>query len=395
MSTTFFANDLHPRAMARALDVAACAAIVRRALTCPRPAGRVTLDDPPLLPPLCLREVASPVTASRISASLSPGSFDSTMRKLLFPLLALPVVAVVALAGCSSGATLDGASCRTGAECASGVCLASGTCDPAPLRDGGLTPGDGSPPLAGDGGACVPNADGRVDRNEFPVRAGLRATYTYATNVAVDLAGVTTGTETRWNLRGPFASDTTRVVDVQAPAGKWWAAAFPSASYALALGASGDLLGVFTLGATELALAGVVSPSDGATKTLLAYDPAPVFLRFPLRVGESWTSTSEVSGTAQGLAIGPLTGTQYTESYTNSVDAAGTLEVPFGTFSVLRVVSSITRRNLAGLPIASLPDRRSVAFVAECFGTVASATSAGGETRALFTTVAELQRLAP
>jgi hypothetical protein len=392
MSTTFFANDRSPSAIARAIDLAACAAIVRRALVSPTPHARASDDDERALSALSLRDVASPVTSPRISASLSSRTVDRPMRTVLFPLLAL---SLAALAGCSSETSLEGASCRTGAECASGVCLASGTCEPAPLTDGGLGPGDGAPPLSGDSGACVPNADGRIDRAEFPVRAGLRATYTYGTNVAIDLAGITTGTETRWNFKGPFTSDTTRVVDVQAPAGKWWAAAFPSASYALTLGASGDLLGVFTLGATELALAGVVSPSDGATKTQLAYDPAPAFLRFPLRVGDSWTSTSTVTGTAQGLAIGPLTGTQYTETYATTVDAAGTVEVPFGTFKVVRVLTSLTRRNQAGLPIATLPDRKTVAFVAECFGTVASATSAGGETRALFTTASELQRLAP
>lgn len=392
MSATFFANDRHPAAIARAIDLAACAAIVRRALERPALPSRFSVDDEPAFSALDLRGVDSPMTPPRFSANLSPRSVDSTMRTALFPLLAL---SLAALGGCSSEATLDGASCRTGAECASGVCLASGTCEPAPLTDGGLTPGDGAPPLSGDASACVPNADGRIDRAEFPVRPGLRATYTYASNVAVDLAGVTSGTETRWNFKGPFASDSTRVVDVQAPAGKWWAGAYPNASYVLTLGASSDLLGVFTLGATELTLAGVVSPSEGTTKTQLAYDPAPAFLRFPLRVGDSWTTTSTVTGTAQGIAIGPLTGTQYTEAYATTVDAAGTVEVPFGTFKVVRVLTSLTRRNQAGLPIATLPDRKTVAFVAECFGTVASATSAGGETRALFTTAAELQRLAP
>lgn len=391
MNTPSPANDQSYGGLERAIELAACAAIVRRALATP-PHGPVTLDDEPAVPALRLRDLASPVTPHRFSANLSARTVERPMRTVLTSFLALTLVAPT---GCSSETTLDGASCRTGAECASGVCLASGTCEAAAPSDGGLNPGDGAPPLAGDSGACVPNGDGRIDRVEFPVRAGLRATYTYATNVAVDLTGVTTGTETRWNFKGPFANDTTRVVDVLAPTGKWWAAAFPSASYALALGAAGDLLGVFTLGASELSLVGVVSPADSATKTQLAYDPAPAFLRFPLRVGDSWTTTATVGGTAQGLAIGPLTGTQYTETYATTVDAAGSVEVPFGTFKVVRVLTSLTRRNQAGLPIATLPDRKSVAFVAECFGTVASATSNGGETRALFTTASELQRLAP
>lgn len=392
MSTTFFANDRSPLAMARAIDLAACAAIVRRALVTPPATGALSAADELPGSTLSLRDLATPVTAPAASANLPFRPSGHAMRSALFPLVAL---SLASLLGCSSQTTLEGASCRTGAECASGVCLASGTCEPAAPTDGGLTPGDGAPPLSGDAGACAPNNDGRIDRTEFPVRAGLRATYTYASNVAVDLAGTASGGETRWNLKGPFASDTTRIVDVQATSGKWWAGAFPAASYALALDSSTSLLGVFALGSAELTMLGVVSAADGATKTQLAYDPAPAFLRFPLRIGDSWTSASTVTGTAQGIAIGPLTGTQYTETYAHSVDAAGTLEVPFGAFKVLRVVSAITRRNQAGLPIATLPDRRSVAFVAECFGTVASATSAGGETRALFTTAAELQRLAP
>ena len=42
-----------------------------------------------------------------------------------------------------------------------------------------------------------------------------------------------------------------------------------------------------------------------------------------------------------------------------------------------------------------MPNNKTVAFVAECFGTVASATSTDNEATPLFSTAAELQRLAP
>jgi hypothetical protein len=313
-------------------------------------------------------------------------------------LLAAVAVAAFAsstLAGCSSTADLE-TTCRTGAECASGVCRADGTCEPAATTDGGLAPSDAAPPIVtGDSGVCAPNADGRIDRAEFPIAPGQRAVFAIAKSVAVDFAGSTSGGVTTWNLKGPYAGDVSRAIDVQAPTGKWWSGAFPTASYALALGGSADLVGVFALSSSELALAGVVSPADGATKTQLTYDPRPAFLRFPMKKGDAWSTTSTITGTASGLAIGALTGTQYTETYASTVDAEGSLEVPYGRFRVLRVLTSLTRRNQFGAPIPTLPDRRTVAFVAECFGTVATVTSNESEPNALFTNASEIQRLAP
>jgi hypothetical protein len=318
----------------------------------------------------------------------------------LSSLLAAAAVAAFAVSaatvtGCSSSTDLE-TTCRTGAECASGVCRADGTCEPSASTDGGLTPGDAAPPIVtGDSGVCTPNADGRIERGEFPLAPGQRAVFAIAKGVAVDFAGSTSGGVTTWNLKGPYAGDTSKAIDVQAPAGKWWSAAFPTASYALALGGSADLVGVFALSSSELALAGVVSPADGATKTQLTYDPRPAFLRFPMKKGDAWSTTSTITGTASGLAIGALTGTQYTETYANTVDAEGLLEVPYGKFRVLRVLTNLTRRNQFGAAIPTLPDRRTVAFVAECFGTVATVTSNDGEPNALFTSAAEVQRLAP
>ncbi len=310
------------------------------------------------------------------------------------PLLAA-AAAALALGGCASNPDLETA-CRTGAEGASGVCRADGTCEPAAPTDGGLAPGDAAPPIVtGDSGVCAPNADGRIERAEFPLAPGQRAVFAIAKGVAVDLAGTSAGGVTTWNLKGPYAGDTSKAVDVQAPTGKWWSGAFPTASYALALGGAADLVGVFTLSSSELALAGVVSAADGATKTQLTYDPRPAFLRFPMKKGDAWSTTSTVTGTASGLAIGALTGTQYTETYAITVDAEGLLEVPYGRFRVLRLLTNLTRRNQFGAAIPTLPDRRTVAFVAECFGTVATVTSNDGEPNALFTSASEVQRLAP
>jgi hypothetical protein len=327
-------------------------------------------------------------TGTRDDRRPTPAMRPSSLRSLL-------AAAALALGGCSSTPALE-TTCRTGAECASGVCRADGSCEPATATDGGLTPSDAAPPIVtGDSGVCAPNADGRIERGEYPLAPGQRAVFAIARGVAVDLAGTTAGGVTTWNLKGPYAGDATRALDVQAPTGKWWSGAFPSAAYALALGGTADLVGVFGLSASELTLAGVVSPADGATKTQLAYDPAPAFLRFPLKKGDAWSTTSTVTGTASGLAIGPLTGTQYTETYAITADAEGFVEVPYGKFRAVRLLTTLTRRNQFGAAIPTLPDRRTVAFVAECFGTIATLTSNDNEANALFTNAAEVQRLAP
>ena len=80
----------------------------------------------------------------------------------------------------------------------------------------------------------------------------------------------------------------------------------------------------------------------------------------------------------------------YFEQYSSKVDAYGTIKVPYGTFNVLRVQTTLTRT--VGVLVTLT---QSLAWVAECFGPVAAASSQTDETSTEFTSAAEVRRLTP
>ena len=302
--------------------------------------------------------------------------------------------------GCAASGTPQ---CEVGADCPSGACRADGVCVPVDdagtqrtdgaAADSGTTMADGGAvdatadaeiPIDG-GGLCVPSRDGIIQREEVPLRAGLRATFRVATDVDFDTAGEAIGGERRrWDMTGPFAGEEDVLVDTRDPSGAWYAADFPGATYATELAAGTDLLGVFAVTPTALELMGVVSPDEGFDVTNLENDPAVPALRFPLELGDSWSTETDVSGFASGVA------SFYGERYVSEVDRAGELITPFGTFEVLRVRTELTRT--VGLLTTRIV---SFAFVSECFGTVATVRGGDDDTGSELSAVAELRRLVP
>jgi hypothetical protein len=295
--------------------------------------------------------------------------------------------------------------CDVNADCASLVCRPDGTC--APIPDGGddtgvgadVSPmGDATADADLDGGigsdgaipdaalpGCTPNHDGIIARAEVPLMAGLRATFRAATDVTVSTAGEDLGDgRRRWDLSGDLSGDHAVLVETLAPDAYWFAEDFPEASYVSRLTESEDLLGVFQITPSELALLGVVSPEDGFTATNVSHDPPVSTLRFPLERGDSWAIDARVSGMNLGVVA------FWDEAYSVDVDAEGELVAPFGTFEVLRVAVVLERT--VGLLTTTT---RSFLFVSECFGTVATITSQQDERRAEFTEAAEVRRLAP
>jgi hypothetical protein len=284
------------------------------------------------------------------------------------------------LAACSGG---SGTLCTRDSDCASGFCRADGTCGPAADVDAGMPDGP-----AGDGPSalCVPDHDGSVTAGELPLVAGKMATFRIATDATFATAGTANGDGTRsWNLDVQLAGDADRPLALGAPTGQWWAASFPTASYAVPLSASSDLLGVFHVDASALSLLGVVSPDAGAFRTELEYDPPAKILALPFAAGSTWTSTSTVSGVAQGAIVA------YTEAYASLVDQVGTMTTPYGEFPVLRVATDLERTS--GFTI--LATTRTFAWMAECFGAVANVTSQDFESASEFDDPAEVRRLAP
>jgi hypothetical protein len=282
--------------------------------------------------------------------------------------------------------------CVVSADCASGVCRPDGRCAPphepdAGLGDGGASGPDGARPEPGvDGGpgaGCRPDADGVVSRAEAPFGPGLMARYVTARDVGVNTAGADPGDgRRRWDFEGALPGDHDLDVDTEPLDGRWFADRFPGADYTARLTGDAELLGVFRVTASALELMGVVSPTDGPTRTELTYEPPVRLLVFPLEEGARWTSETRVTGWAQGLAA------NYGETYESAVDARGEVRTPYAPFDALRVRVTLTR---------DLTFRRTVVrqflFVAECFGTVATVVSEEDEAETEFDRAAEIRRL--
>lgn len=286
---------------------------------------------------------------------------------------------------CSTSAACGGGSgqtCEVDDDCASRFCKADGTCGPA-ATDAGVT---GDAPADTTTALCTPDHDGTITLAELPFAAGRMGTFRIATDATWDTAGqaLPNGMR-RWDLDVQLANDADRQLALDAPAGAWWQPAFPAASYATRLASSSDLSGVFRVANPSLDLLGVVSPDGGTYKTELEYDPPAQVLAVPLSPGASWTSSSTVSGYAQGAIVA------YTETYESRVDVVGTMVTPYGEFPVMRVATDMQRTS----GFSTLARTRTFTWVAECFGPVATATSQNFESDAEFSDIAEVRRLAP
>lgn len=303
------------------------------------------------------------------------------------------LAALVLVTGCAAGDE-----CRFGAECPSGVCSAEGTCVPAdagaiedasalpdagPDLDAGSVVDAGAPDTGADAGpAACHDGDGRLTADELPLPLDVAISFQVATAVTIDTHGTERADGTRlWGFEGPYAGDVDRTFVRTSPAGAWFAASYPSATYVLPLSAEDELLGVFALSTDTLTLLGIVSPEGGLTRTELTYDPPAVVWRFPLEVSATWSSTSTVNGVAGGLFSG------YTERWVVTVDAAGDAGTPAGVREVLRVNTAITRT--AGL----ITEIRRHSYVEPCVGTVVQVfgTGVGAEP----TSASEIWRIAP
>lgn len=278
---------------------------------------------------------------------------------------------------CSSPA----ATCSEDSDCPSHFCKADGTCGEAPTDANGSDMPPDMPP-----GLCNANHDDTIELAELPFAAGRMGTFRIATNASWSTAGTASGGGMwRWDLTVQLAGDADRVLTLAAPSGAWWAPSFPSATYATELVSTSDLKGVFAVTATGVSLLGVVSPEAGALRTELEYDPPAQIIGVPIAAGATWSSTSTVSGTAQGTIVA------YTERYASRVDQVGKMKTPYGEFPVLRIATDLTRTS----GFATLLTKRTFTWVAECFGPVATASSQDFESSAEFTDNAEVRRLAP
>lgn len=361
------------------------------------------------------------------------------LPRVLPRLLALPLLLAAACGGGDTG----GRTCTVPADCASGVCLPSGQCavpadtlggdasdvlfpdaagdalvdddaapdsvadDTGPLPDTAGPVDTTAPDTSTDtaGGLCHPNHDQIVSRAEAPFAPGFSANYRTTTDVTGTYASAPNcaGDACAWDLR-EVAGTTADVIDETLdPDGTWWGAepAFADATFGAVLGefnlsyfswniCAQTQIGVYQVSDDALLLLGIVSEkeSDG---TELVYDPPLPILKFPLALGDSWT----VDSTATGPLCGSFADYSIDWTATTTVDAAGTVQTPYGDFADTLRVNTVLERHLG---IGVLPTSvRSHTFVAECFTSVAVVTSAEGaddETDGEIRDAAQVKRLA-
>jgi len=260
--------------------------------------------------------------------------------------------------------------------------------DSGGTEDGAVPDADASGDVA-EPNSCTPNGDGIIEREEVPLRAGLQATFRVAHGVEVDTSGTTKDGTREWNFSGDYSGDRAEIIELQPVEGKWFASDYPEADYAMQLAGDSEELGVFRTTDSALQLLGVVSPEDGARTTNISYDPPVSVLEFPLQKGATWQTETEATGTHETWS--PFTPITYDETYTNEVDARGTVQTPYGTLeNVLRVRTKLERSGSSGG--VSFGTIRTFSFVAECFGTIVTIRSEEGESEKEFDEAAELRR---
>jgi hypothetical protein len=285
------------------------------------------------------------------------------------------VLAIATLSGCSFSAATT---CSVDRDCAQGLmCGPDHACHAldAPV---GLD-------ATGDAAGCQPNHDGQITRAEIVVIVPTTINLRTSTETPVDLHGTTgAGGMRRWDFSGQLTGDHDVAFATAPVAGTWFASHFPTGEFTTPITGQTDLLGVYVAASDRVSILGAASTMSGLTQTVLTYAPAVDALVLPLHVGQHWQGQSTVTGTAVGLPA------LFTDTYAEDVDASGELVTPYGTFPVLRARLELT--HVIGLVTTTTV---TYAFVAECFGTVATVTGRVNDTTSEFTTAASVARLAP
>jgi hypothetical protein len=314
-------------------------------------------------------------------------------------LVSLLCACIMALAGCVFALALGGCNsdasggCRIAEDCPVGDACVVGQCRPLAGADlSGAVADLGADDLATpipDGwnpdalaASCTFNGDGTITRAEESFQVGLGALFAVnAPNTTVPVNNVAQGGV--WDFSAPVSGEAKQFDQLVNPSGQWWASAFPTATYGERIDDGQQAYGVFRVEADQLVMLGVVSDMSGTTQTELTYATPIVVLQFPMSVGTTWTSESDVSGLASGIAFFAH------EKYIFTVGERGTTKVPAASFDTLRLKMAYTQTYGA-----LVTTRITYLHMAECYGAVARVRSQDNETSADFTTAAEYRRLA-
>ena len=249
-----------------------------------------------------------------------------------------------------------------------------------------LTPAEG--PDASPATDCTVNRDGVMTADELPVQLGQAASvYVSDGPRAWDLNGTAVADTTRWDLSTELATDARALVQALPAADYWFAAEFPAGQFVIDDGA--DLLPIYHQDANGLWLHGSASrvESPANARTLVVYAQPIAVARYPLTVGDAWTSTGEIAGaTIAGL---PFVGS---DEVRVEVVAAGRADLPYVRFSPVLLLRSVVARveSSSGNRLT----RRTASFLGECVGEVAHAVSADDEPDPRFTNAVVMRRFA-
>ncbi len=230
----------------------------------------------------------------------------------IFGLVVL-VTMVIVVAGCSDDQQL----CIRDSQCPTGHACADGVCSPKLIQD--TRPSDTHPldlgvdqredqyiftdlgAPDGDGAvACAGNSNGKIERKEmiFSVPAQVKVVRG-GSGLVLNLQGGGSAGKRLWDLTPAAKDDKTEWLKVE-DVPKWAAGSFKTATYASVL--MGDygfisktaLLGVFQVKSNALVMVGGVSAKENHTK--FTYTTPLETIRFPVGVGDSYTTSSNING---------------------------------------------------------------------------------------------------
>ena len=238
---------------------------------------------------------------------------------------------------------------------------------------------------------CIPNHDGLIERSEYPVEIGIKATYLLSQNTTIDLIGTTgNNNEPYWDLsQQGNSSDQHVTVHLQPIEDFWFVGDFLDGEYVNVISYGKEIYGIFSLHNDGLYLHGMASFQSasfetGWKETKLTYDPPVPLLSFPMQQNSTWQTITTVTGFLDGVW------TYYDELYESTVDNKGVLNTPMGEFPVLRINTKITR-NIGWFEYVN----RNVTFMSECAGSVTTIQSQLDETEINFTSAQEMLRIVP
>jgi hypothetical protein len=248
--------------------------------------------------------------------------------------------------------------------------------DPVYLGDGGGieygTAPDGLP-------VCVGNNDGKIDINEVQFVTGVKVNYLFnppGTTVPVNPDGP------NWDFTS--TEGVIHVLELDPVKDQWFASSFPGADYATVTDVGSGLLGVFKIANETVWIMGYASPTPDP-ETLLVYDTPIASLRFPISLGDSWTSVGRING---GKVLGQPVAV--VDTYQIAVDKVGTANLPFLHFdNVMRIHVKVSELLAGGVA----QTRTQYLFFHECYGELGRMVSLTNEVNDPFTTAGEVRHL--